>query len=556
MIRLLNKSWLYGSEASVLNTDVMLSMMMMVMSVLLVSNPRQPSSRVSAAHTPFRCLTAMLPEGSARAGILPICPSLDWGSREAEVGFEPRTFLSYLLNADLELEMAQWLMCEPADRKFHGSLPTLASWLLLYGLGKPGSNSVLVLFSGRMAARYNRMTIIIIILLPLTFVDLTAFEAVNGSGGNIRSKMLRCTRWYSGKLIRPQWINWSHSTTWRKPRGGQRMTWQKGVKEITKSLGVVGVVRLPGWVPRVPTCSWLEILQEMAANRCQWRSCCPFLSRLRTLWLYGSEASVSTLMLLSLMMMMMMNRLAVSRGLGARQQQWFDFFVNSKQGRDGSIRDSNLTSASRLPLSRLGLPGSISAVVFPSGGMTARHRKDGYAPEGVNRSAVAPFRRLTALPPEGSTRAEILPGCPSLGRGSRDAETEFEPRTFRPSVAKAFVRTCNNGTFLSLVLVPSKDNHKVHNFTVRRHLDCSCLGLGNLAVSQPSCLFLLAWQLGAERVLRLSDYLFILSYNLKEAQGLRHCQVVQNRNSRVAQIGFEPRTPTSELPRARCLTVN
>ena len=67
---------------------------------------------------------------------------------------------------------------------------------------------------------------------------------------------------------------------WRKPRGGQRMTWQKGVKEITKSLGVVGAVRLPGWGPRDPACAWLETLQEMAANRCQWRSCCQFLSRL------------------------------------------------------------------------------------------------------------------------------------------------------------------------------------------------------------------------------------------------------------------------------------
>ncbi|KER21216.1 hypothetical protein T265_10404 [Opisthorchis viverrini] len=54
---------------------------------------------------------------------------------------------------------------------------------------------------------------------------------------------------------------------WRKPRGGQHMTWQKGVKEITKSLGVVGVVRLPGWGPRDPVCVWLETLQEMAANQ-------------------------------------------------------------------------------------------------------------------------------------------------------------------------------------------------------------------------------------------------------------------------------------------------
>ncbi|KAG5446732.1 hypothetical protein CSKR_113716 [Clonorchis sinensis] len=39
---------------------------------------------------------------------------------------------------------------------------------------------------------------------------------------------------------------------WRKPRGEQHMTWQKGVKEITKSLGVVGSVRLPGWGPMTP----------------------------------------------------------------------------------------------------------------------------------------------------------------------------------------------------------------------------------------------------------------------------------------------------------------
>ncbi|KER27646.1 hypothetical protein T265_05364 [Opisthorchis viverrini] len=42
----------------------------------------------------FRCLAKMIPEGSTRVGILPGCPSLDRGSREAEVGFEPRTYRS------------------------------------------------------------------------------------------------------------------------------------------------------------------------------------------------------------------------------------------------------------------------------------------------------------------------------------------------------------------------------------------------------------------------------------------------------------------------------
>ncbi|KER24671.1 hypothetical protein T265_07718 [Opisthorchis viverrini] len=34
-------------------------------------------------------------------------------------------------------------------------------------------------------------------------------------------------------------------------------------------------------------------------------------------------------------------------------------------------------------------------------------------------SAVAPFRCLAVMPPERSTRAGILLGCPSLDRGSR-----------------------------------------------------------------------------------------------------------------------------------------
>ncbi|KAG5450978.1 hypothetical protein CSKR_105269 [Clonorchis sinensis] len=46
---------------------------------------------------------------------------------------------------------------------------------------------------------------------------------------------------------------------------------------------------------------------------------------------------------------------------------------------DRKVRGSNPASASRLPLSRLGQPGSIPAIVLPSGGMAARHRKDATA---------------------------------------------------------------------------------------------------------------------------------------------------------------------------------
>ncbi|KER33938.1 LOW QUALITY PROTEIN: hypothetical protein T265_12524 [Opisthorchis viverrini] len=53
-----------------------------------------------------------------------------------------------------------------------------------------------------------------------------------------------------------------------------------------------------------------------------------------------------------------------------------------------------------------------------------------YSDQNKNRSAVAPFWCLTAIPPEGSTSAVVLPGCSSLDRGSREAEVGFEPRAF------------------------------------------------------------------------------------------------------------------------------
>ncbi|KAG5447756.1 hypothetical protein CSKR_106792 [Clonorchis sinensis] len=48
----------------------------------------------------------------------------------------------------------------------------------------------------------------------------------------------------------------------------------------------------------------------------------------------------------------------------------------SVRGEMAQVRGSNPTSASRLPLSRLGQPHSIPTLMLPSGSMTARHRKD------------------------------------------------------------------------------------------------------------------------------------------------------------------------------------
>ncbi|KER22970.1 hypothetical protein T265_09054 [Opisthorchis viverrini] len=50
-----------------------------------------------------------------------------------------------------------------------------------------------------------------------------------------------------------------------------------------------------------------------------------------------------------------------------------------RQFTDRNVRGSNLTSAPRLPLPRLGKPGSIPALTLPSGSMAVRHRKDATA---------------------------------------------------------------------------------------------------------------------------------------------------------------------------------
>ncbi|KER20378.1 hypothetical protein T265_11053 [Opisthorchis viverrini] len=46
-----------------------------------------------------------------------------------------------------------------------------------------------------------------------------------------------------------------------------------------------------------------------------------------------------------------------------------------RESTERKVRSSNLASATRLPLSRLGRPGSIRALVPPSRGMAVRHRK-------------------------------------------------------------------------------------------------------------------------------------------------------------------------------------
>ncbi|KER27870.1 LOW QUALITY PROTEIN: hypothetical protein T265_13701 [Opisthorchis viverrini] len=66
----------------------------------------------------------------------------------------------------------------------------------------------------------------------------------------------------------------------------------------------------------------------------------------------------------------------------ARWPKWLE-----REFTDRKVRGSNPTPATRLPLSRLGQPGSIPALVLPSGGMAARHRKGATAERFLLRGA-------------------------------------------------------------------------------------------------------------------------------------------------------------------------
>ncbi|KAG5453186.1 hypothetical protein CSKR_112747, partial [Clonorchis sinensis] len=211
---------------------------------------------------------------------------------------------------------------------------------------------------------------------------------------------------------------------------------------------------------------------------------------------------------------------------GARWPKW------SERGfTDRKVCGSNPTSTSRLPLSRIGQPGSIPALVQPSGGMAARHRK-GAAEVIVPSSWLLPVTEKNAdglriknclwywgemaqwLEHEFTDR-KVCGSNPISGSRlllSRLGQPDSIPALVLPSgsVAARHRKGDTAERFSSVVShyasVVRAWTGKSVDQTPSRHLDCSCLGLGNLGVSQPSCFIRVAWQLGTETVLQLNDY--------------------------------------------------
>ncbi|KAG5453182.1 hypothetical protein CSKR_112744, partial [Clonorchis sinensis] len=170
------------------------------------------------AVTPFRCLAAMPSEGSTRTGILPGCPSLDRRGREAEVGFEPRTF-----------RRPKWLEREFTDRKVRGSNPTSASRLPLSRLGQPGSIPALVLPSGGMAARHRKgATVERFFLLSFEWLCETETEQ-----NFVSAKMLPNLSHYADTIVA------AAVTGYQETRKFQRLLWKHDVPRRFSPQGII-----------------------------------------------------------------------------------------------------------------------------------------------------------------------------------------------------------------------------------------------------------------------------------------------------------------------------
>ncbi|KAG5446188.1 Adapter molecule Crk [Clonorchis sinensis] len=110
------------------------------------------SSIVRSAVAPFRCIT----EGSANVDVLPGCPGLEPGSREAEVRFEPQTYRSMVSDPIRAISSTYSIsVCECPGRISTPQALQAASESPMVMFGKPDTIPALVLPSGGMAVRHR-----------------------------------------------------------------------------------------------------------------------------------------------------------------------------------------------------------------------------------------------------------------------------------------------------------------------------------------------------------------------------------------------------------------
>ncbi|KER28151.1 hypothetical protein T265_04981 [Opisthorchis viverrini] len=379
----------------------------------------------------------MPPEGSTRAGILPGCPNLDRGSREAEVGFEPRTSRSVNSRSNHLSHLAHLSVNDLLDLCQAGTIFTN-------------------LLTGGSVVRTRP--------LPLDFPCLGL--------GNLAVSQPSCflhVAWQLGTRRRLdltviwQFVYLGDPLSYTGGRG-VRVTLTVShtsipsamvyiVAEFSRMLDLGRTFLQNGYPERF-------VLRHMES---------PLSSNLHNpyheLLLEGQIAKLYHQILCVLVCMLAPSIIRWSGimrahnpvSLSDRWKEPGSSAIALHLARNQSCHRQRASLHYRTP----GTSEPITTGTIQTAGSTTLRPKETYATSGLelaceksgptslfdidyfsvgntilplickNRSAVAPFRCLAAMPHEGGTGAGILPSCPSLDRGSREAEVGFEPRTFR-----------------------------------------------------------------------------------------------------------------------------
>ncbi|KAG5455344.1 hypothetical protein CSKR_105497 [Clonorchis sinensis] len=262
----------------------------------------------------------MPPEGSTRTGILPGCPSLDRGSREAEAGFETRTFR----------------------------------------LGQPGSIPALVLLRGGMAVRHRKgatteRKIVIGCVTALSVRQQSCMEALHRS--------LIATESTAGlQLVASK----SQSLSICVETARYRHAEAGGGNLSDSACPMGGQCRVEGpGRGKCPHCRYRKCLDlGMTLTPPGGESGCD-ISQIPCRVCGGPSSGF---------------HFGALTCEGCKCFVQLDLTTERQRGSmreftDRKVRDSNPTSDCRLPLSRLGQRGSIPALVIPLGGMEVWHRK-------------------------------------------------------------------------------------------------------------------------------------------------------------------------------------
>ncbi|KER23378.1 hypothetical protein T265_14650, partial [Opisthorchis viverrini] len=229
----------------------------------------------------------------------------------------------------------KWLEREFTDRKVRGSNPTSATRLPLSRPGQPGSILALVLPFGWNASRPRAGDMDI----------LTEQLKTSGCSTNPTKSVIARTP------VASDWCIPESQGTCGSSHGGTLLlygceTWPVRVAELrflqVSDIRYLRTIARVGWCRRIRN----EAVRKRVFGCVTGTSIEECVQHQKLRWLGH-----------------------VLRPEGARWLKWLE-----REFTDRKVR-SNPNSASRLPLSKLGQPGSIPALVLPSSSMAARHRK-------------------------------------------------------------------------------------------------------------------------------------------------------------------------------------